>query len=94
MATDSSHMEKAQRICQSRSASQVHAAAKRLRKPTDLGWDVFVRKQDAEDGGTGQQILDLEGVKIGILSGLVIMQHEVDDVSRSSDEDQLEDGVI
>jgi hypothetical protein len=55
---------------------------------------VLVGEENGHDGACGEEVLDLEGVLVGIVGGLVVVEHEVDDVGRGSDEDDLEDGVV
>lgn len=62
--------------------------------PKDLGQRVLVREQDGENGSTGEQKLDFEGVDVGIVGWLVGVRHEVDDVSLRTDEHDLENQVI
>jgi len=58
-----------------------------------LGWGVFVGEQDAEDCTSCDQVLHFEGVKIWVVSGLVVVQHQVDCVCRAANEDDLEESV-
>lgn len=51
-------------------------------------------EQQCQDHANSKQVLDLEGIDIGIMSGFVIVQHEIDDVPRRADEKQLECGKV
>lgn len=62
--------------------------------PHDLPEVILVGQEDGECGGESKQVLDLEGVEPGIVGGLVGTDHEVDDVTGGSDEEDLEDDVV
>lgn len=62
--------------------------------PKDLGDAIGVGEDDGQDGGSGEQVLDLEGIDVGIVGGLVCVCHEVDDVALGADEHDLEDKVV
>ena len=91
MATDSSQMEKAQRIC-------AHCQRLLLSFPipvtTHLCERVAVRKQYRQHCTSADEILHLEGIEIGVVGRLVVVEHEVDGVRGTADEDDLEDGVV
>jgi hypothetical protein len=80
MATASSQIEKAQSIC-------VVSVLSYLRKL------VFVGEYDAQNGTSCDQVLDSEGIEVGIVGGLVVIEHQVDDVGRGSNKDELESSV-
>lgn len=43
-----------------------------------------------EDRADSQKVLNLEGVNVGVVGGLVIVQHEVDNIGGGADEEKLE----
>lgn len=51
-------------------------------------------EQQRQDHTDSKQVLDLEGIDIGIMSGFVVVQHQIDDVGRRADEEQLECGKV
>jgi hypothetical protein len=61
---------------------------------THLGQRVFVRKQYREHRACTNQILHLERVQVRIVGGLVVVEHQINGVCGSADEDDLEDGVV
>lgn len=61
---------------------------------TNLGESVIVGEQQCQDHADSKQVLDLEGIDIGIMSRLVVVEHEVDDVGGRADEKQLECGQV
>lgn len=62
--------------------------------PEDLRDGVGVWEDDGEDGGTGEEVLHLEGIDVGIVGRLVCVCHEVHNVSLGTDEHDLEDEVV
>lgn len=54
---------------------------------------VFVGKQDAQNSASCNQVLNSEGIEVGIVCRLVVVEHQVDDIGRGSNEDELEGGV-
>jgi hypothetical protein len=54
---------------------------------------VFVGKYDAQNGTSCDQILNSEGIEVGVVGGLVIVEHQVDDICGCSNEDELESSV-
>lgn len=63
-------------------------------RPQDFGEGVFVGEDDGEDGGASEEVLDFEGVDIGVVGGLVGVGHEVDDVALAADEEDLEQEIV
>lgn len=61
--------------------------------PEHLGGSVFVGEKDGKHGGSSEEVLDAEGVLVRVVGGLVVVEHQVDDVSLGGDEDDLEGGV-
>ncbi len=55
---------------------------------------IDVGKEHRQHGARSKQILDLERVLIRVMCRLVVVEHEVNCVCGSSDEHDLEDGVI
>ena len=55
---------------------------------------VFIREEDSENGATTEQVLDFESVDVGIVSGFIVVEHEVDGVGLEAEEEELEDGVV
>lgn len=51
-------------------------------------------EQQCQNHADPKQVLDLEGIDIGVMSGLVVVEHEVDDVGGRADEQQLEGGQV
>lgn len=89
IATDSNQIENVQRIWT--------ILARSLRHPlgldgriTNLGEMVVVRKEQGQDGADPKEVLDLERIEIGVVSRLVVVEHEVYDVSGGTDEEELE----
>jgi len=64
-----------------------------LSYPTYLRWRISVWKQQPQYRSPAHQIFHLESILIGIVRGLVVVEHEVDDVGLRRDEDDLKDGV-
>ena len=62
--------------------------------PQDLRDGVFVREEDCHYRREGEEILHLEGIIVGIVCGLVVVEHEIDDVDGGADEEDLEGGVV
>ena len=62
--------------------------------PENLGNGVLVGEENSENTGASEQVLDLEGIDVGIVGGLVGVGHEVDDVSLGTDEHDLEEQVV
>lgn len=58
--------------------------------PEDFGGSVVGGEEDCEDRGATDQVLDAEGVLVGVVGGLVVVEHEVDDVGLGGDEDDFE----
>ena len=95
MATDSSQMLKAQRIC--------HVCSFR-EGLWEGGWIsrwvvylcdfVFVGEEDGEDGGAAEKVFDFEGVDVGVVGWFVVVEHEVEGVGLRGEEEQFEDGVV
>jgi hypothetical protein len=61
---------------------------------TNLGESIVVGEQQCQDHADSKQVLDLEGINIGVMSGFVIVEHEVDDVGGRADEKELECGQV
>ena len=59
-----------------------------------LGEAVFVREQYRQHSASADEILHLEGIEVGVVGGLVVVEHQVDGVRGSADKDDLEDGVV
>lgn len=53
-----------------------------------------MREKDREDRADSQKVLNLEGVNVRVVGGLVIVQHEVDNVTGGADEEELEGGEV
>jgi hypothetical protein len=91
MATASSQIEKAQSICPV-SESSVSCPIMRL-SLSYLGKLVFVGKYDAQNGTSCDQVLNSEGIEVGIVGRLVVVEHQIDDIGRGSNKDELESSV-
>ena len=63
------------------------------KRPQHFRRDVLVREQDSEDGGAAEEVFDFESVLVGVVGGLVVVEHQPDDVGLGGDEDDLEGGV-
>lgn len=61
---------------------------------THLCEGVFVRKQYRQYRAGSDEILHLEGIEIGVVGGLVVVEHQVNGVRGSADEDDLENGIV
>ena len=71
-----------------------HALQPDTEGPQDLGDRVLVGEEDGHDGGEGEEVLHLEGVVVRVVRGLVVVEHEVDDVDGRADEEDLEGCVV
>ena len=91
MATASSQIEKAQSICvvseSSFSDPMIWLALSYLREL------VFVGEYDAQNGTSCDQVLNSKGIEVGIVGRLVVVEHQVDNIGRGSNKDELESGV-
>lgn len=58
--------------------------------PEHLAGRVLVGEQNSQHGGAAQQVLDAEGVLVRVVRGLVVVQHQVDDVGLRAGEEDLE----
>jgi len=61
--------------------------------PKHLGGSVFVGEYDGKHGGSSEEVFGAECVLVWIVGGLVIVEHQVDDICLRGDEDDLEGGV-
>jgi hypothetical protein len=91
MATASSQMEKAQSICVVSESSFSSSIARPFL--SYLGKLVFVREYDAQNGASCDQVLNSEGIEVGIVGWLVVVEHQVDDIGGGSNKDELESSV-
>lgn len=91
MATASSQIEKAQSICivsaSSLSCPLTRSSLSYLRKL------VFVGEYDAQNSTSCDQVLNSECVEVGVVGRFVVVEHQIDDIGRSSNKDELECGV-
>lgn len=55
---------------------------------------VAIGKQHGEHRTPTQQVLHLERVDIGIVGGLVVIEHEIDRVRLGGEEEQLEGCIV
>jgi hypothetical protein len=62
--------------------------------PQNLGKGIVVGEDDSKDSGSSKEVLDAEGVDIGIVGRLVGVGHEVDDVTLRAKEEDFEDEVV
>ena len=62
--------------------------------PQDLGELVAIGEEDGEDSGAAEEVLDFEGVDVGVVGWLVVVEHEVDGVGLGGEEEELEGGVV
>lgn len=61
--------------------------------PQHLGELVAVGEENGEDGAAAEEVLNFEGVDVGVVRGLVVVEHEEDDVGLGGEEEDLEGGV-
>lgn len=61
--------------------------------PQDFRRGVFVGEDGGEDRGAAEQVAHFEGVEVGVVGGLVVVQHQVQGVGAGGDEDDFQDGV-
>ena len=61
--------------------------------PEHLGGSVLVGEYDGEDGGGSEKVFGAESVLVWVVGGLVIVEHQVNDVGLGGDEDDLKSGV-
>jgi len=61
---------------------------------TNLGETVVVREEKGQDGTDPKKVLDLECIDIGVMGRLVVVQHEIDNVARRSNEEELEGSEV
>jgi len=54
--------------------------------PEDFRWCVLVGEDDGEDEGAAEEVLDPEGVDVGVVGGLVGCGHQVDGVAGGAEE--------
>jgi len=62
--------------------------------PEDFGGGVGVGVGEGEDHGAAEEVLDAEGVEVGVVGGFVGGGHEVDGVAGGCEEEQFEGGVV
>jgi hypothetical protein len=61
---------------------------------TNLGQTIVVREEKGQDRADSKEVLDLECIDVWVMSGLVVVQHEIDDVARGSNEEELEGSEV
>ena len=64
------------------------------KRPEDLTDSILLREKDGENGGSTEEVVDLECIDVGIGGGLVSVGHEVDDVALGANEHDLEEKVV
>jgi len=62
-------------------------------RPEHLGGGVLVGEHNGKHAGSAEEVFDAESVLVRVVGGLVIVEHQVDDVGLGSDEDDFEGGV-
>lgn len=62
--------------------------------PEDLRQGVLVGPDQGEGCGGAKEVLDFEGVDVGVVGGFVGVCHEVEDVALAGDEEDLEEDVV
>jgi hypothetical protein len=62
-------------------------------RPEHLGGSVLVGENDGKHSGSAKEVFGTEGVLVRVVGGLVIVEHQVNDVGLGGDEDDLEGGV-
>ena len=55
---------------------------------------IAVWEQQRQNRTNSKKILDLERVEIGIVGRLIVVEHQIYDVGRGSDEQELEGGEV
>lgn len=63
-------------------------------RPENLLDGVLVWEDYGEKGSTHEQVLDAEGIDVGIVGRLVRVGHEIDDVSLGAEEEDFEDKIV
>ena len=53
-----------------------------------------MREEKGQDGTDSKKVLDLERIDIGVMGGLVVVQHEIDNVAGGSNEEELKGGEV
>lgn len=53
-----------------------------------------MREEKGQDSADSKEVLDLECIDIWVMGGLVVVQHEIDDVARGSNEEELEGSEV
>lgn len=61
---------------------------------THLGETVVVGEKQGQESADTEEVLDFEGVEVGVMGRLIFVQHQVDDVTGGSDEEQFEGGEV
>lgn len=57
---------------------------------TNLRKAIIVREEDGQDCADTKKILDLEGIQVRVVRWLEIVEHEVNDITRGTDKEELE----
>ena len=91
IATDSSHIENAHKICIATSAERSHSVATVV--SDYLGELVTVRKYDCKYCTPSQEVLNFKGINVRIMGRLVVVEHQVNDVGLGCEEQYLEGGI-
>ncbi len=80
IATDSSQIENAHRIYGSAGKLLRHRRQLKVAWVTDLSDMIVIGEEDGQHEAGAKQVLDFEGVDVGIVGRFVIVQHEIDGV--------------
>lgn len=51
-------------------------------------------EEQGQDGTDSKKVLDLESIEVWVMGRLVVVEHEVNDVPRGTDKEELECGEI
>ena len=62
--------------------------------PQDFRDFVAIGEEDAKDCGAAEEVLDFEGVDVGVVGGFVIVEHEVEGVGLGGEEEEFKCGVV
>lgn len=61
---------------------------------THLSRSIFVGQSNSQNQRSTQQVLHFERVEVRVIGGLVVVEHQIDDVGGRCNENDLEDGVV
>jgi hypothetical protein len=59
-----------------------------------LGEAVIGGEDQSEESAEPEKVLHFECIDVGVVRRLIVVQHEVDDIRRGADEQDLEGGIV